>query len=115
VTFPAGLTTITVTGQDLQALDGTPLSGFVIFTPDAPIADPAVSALLEGSATAQVTAGAIVQPFVIPTTDCVTPPFTYTITQRLQTPDGAEGGPPPVTGVSIPSTLGAAVDLSALL
>jgi hypothetical protein len=115
VTFPAGLLTITVTGSNLLGLDGQPLTGAVIFTASGLVDDPAVSALLEGSAVAEVVAGAIVQPFVIPATDCVSPPFTYTITLRLQDADGAEGAPLPVTGVSIPSTLGASVDLSALL
>jgi hypothetical protein len=115
VTFPAGLTTITVTGSNLEALDGSPLSGVIIFSPSEEISDPAVSLVLEGSAMANVVAGSIVQPFVIATTDCVTPPFTYTITQRLDGPDGVEGAPPPISGVSIPSSLGHTVDLSALL
>jgi hypothetical protein len=113
VTFPAGLTTITVTGTNIETLDGTPLSGVIIFTPSEVVAAPAVSALLEGSATAEVVNGTITQPFVIPTTDCITPPFTYTITDRLQRPEGTS--PPPVTGVSIPHTLGATVDISALI
>jgi hypothetical protein len=115
VTFPSGITTITVTGQDVSSLDGTPLSGYVIFTPSEEVADPAVLALLEGSATARVVNGVLAQPFVIPTTDCVTPAFTYTITQRLVTGDGVEGSPPPLTGVSVPHSLGSSVDLSALL
>lgn len=115
MTFPAGLTTITVTGSDLETLDGTPLSGVIIFSPSGEISDPAVSAVLEGSAVANVVAGSIVQPFIIPTTDCVTPPFTYTIAQRLQGPDGVEGAPAPISGVSIPHSLGSAVDLSALV
>ncbi len=115
MTFPAGMTTITVTGSDIIALDGTPLSGFIMFTPSEEVEDPAVLAVLEGSATATVTSGVLVQPFVIPTTDCITPVFTYTITQRLQTPDGVTGTPPPLTGVSIPHGLGSSVDLSALL
>jgi hypothetical protein len=54
-------------------------------------------------------------PVRLPTTDCVSPGFTYTITQRLATPDGAENEAAPATGVAIPSALGASVDLSALL
>jgi hypothetical protein len=115
MTFPPGLTTITVTGQDLVALDGSPLNGVIIFSPSTPISDLAVSAVLEGSAVAEVVNGVLSPPLVIPTTDCVSPAFTYTITQRLQDADGASGSPPPVTGVSIPATLGSTVDISQLL
>jgi hypothetical protein len=114
VAFPAGLAIIEVTGLNLLAFDGTPLSGAVIFTASGPVEDPAVNLLLEGSATGQVSGG-VMTPVTIPTTDCVSPGFTYTITAQLQTPDGAEGGPPPVSGILIPHTLGATVDLSALL
>lgn len=114
MTFPAGLTTIQVTGLHIEGLDGTPLSGVIIFSASGPVVDSALSALLEGSATGEVVSG-VMTPVIIPTTDCVSPGFTYTITQRLQTPDGAEGSPPPVTGVLIPHTLGASVDLAALL
>ena len=115
MTFPPGLATIKVTGSDLSTFDGTPLSGAVIFTASEELADPAVSALLEGSAVAQVVNGVLVQPFIIPATNCVSPGFTYTITQRLATPDGVENEAAPVPGVAIPSTLGSSVDLSALL
>jgi len=114
MTFPAGLTVIQVTGLHIEGLDGTPLSGVIVFSASGPVVDPAVSALLEGSATGEVTDG-VMAPVTLPTTDCVTPGFTYTITQRLQTPDGVEGSPPPAAGVAIPHTLGATVDLTALL
>lgn len=114
MTFPPGLTTIEVTGLHITALDGTPLFGNVIFSADAEVTDPAVSDVLEGSAVGEVLNG-VMAPITIATTDCVSPPFTYTITQRLVTPDGAENSPAPVPGVSIPSTLGATADLSALL
>jgi hypothetical protein len=114
VTFPAGLTTIEVTGLNLLGLDGTPFSGIVIFSASGLIAVPAASTLLEGPATAMVVNGVMV-PVVIPTTDCVSPAFTYTITQRLTTPDGVTGSPPPAQGVAIPSSLGTTVDLSDLV
>lgn len=114
MTFPPGLTTIEVTGLHITALDGTPLSGNVIFSAAAEVTDPAVSDVLEGSAIGEVLNGTMT-PIIIATTDCVSPPFTYTITQRLVTPDGVEGSPPPVPGVSIPASLGVSVDLSALL
>jgi hypothetical protein len=114
VSFPPGLTTIEVTGRNVVAFDGTPLSGVVIFSASAPVADPGGSALIEGSATGLVVSG-VMAPINIPTTDSVSPGFTYTITQRLQTVDGAAGSPEPAAGVSIPASLGASVDLSALV
>jgi hypothetical protein len=111
VTFPGGLETIEVTGLNLLDFGGSPVSGYVIFTPSAPQAVPAVSAVLAGSAVAQVTGG-VMTPVVIPTTDSVSPAFTYTIALRLQTEDAS---PPPWTGINIPHTLGASVDLSALI
>jgi hypothetical protein len=114
VSFPAGLLTITVTGVNVLDLAGVALNGEIIFTPSGPVSDPAGSALLEGSAVGQVVGG-VMSPLVIPTTDSVSPAFTYTITTRLSTEEGAQGSPAPVTGVSIPHSLGATVDLSALL
>lgn len=109
--FPPGITTIQVTGQELETLDGTPLNGVVVFSASGPISDPAVSTVLEGSALAQVVNG-VMTTLLLPTTDCVSPGFTYTITLRLQGPDK---DPPPYPGVVIPHTLGASVDISALL
>lgn len=112
MSFPAGLKTIQVTGLHILDLGGSPLNGSFIFTPSGPVDDPAVSALLEGSATGQVIEG-VMTPVTIPTTDSVSPSFTYTINTRLATAD--ELSPAPVTGVSIPSSLGATVDISTLL
>lgn len=114
MTFPDGLLTIEVTGTDLSTFDGTPLSGTVIFGASEELADPGVSAVLDGAGLGVVTGG-VMAPVRLPTTDCVSPGFTYTITQRLATPDGAENEAAPATGVAIPSALGASVDLSALL
>ena len=112
MSFPAGLLTITVTGQNILSLDGQPLSGAVIFTASGPVDDPAVNALIEGSAVAEVVGGVMV-PVTLPCTDAVSPGFTYTITVRLQTADGFS--PPPKTGVALPHSLGATVDLAGLL
>jgi hypothetical protein len=110
VTFPAGVLTIQVTGLDLSTLDGTPLNGVVIFTPSAPLKI-AGKAVLEGSASAQVSNG-VMTPVTIPCTDNTAPAFTYTIAVRLQGPDN---DPPPTVGVAIPHTLGSTVDVSSLL
>jgi len=114
VTFPAGLHTITVTGENVLGIGGEPLSGVVIFSASGPVDDPADDAVLSGSAVGEISNG-VMTPVVIPTTDAVSPGFTYTVTVRLQDADGNAGGPPPVTGVHIPATLGPTVDLSALL
>lgn len=102
---------VTVTGRSLTTFDGMPLTGAVIFTPSQVVSIPGL-VILDGSATAEVVNGAFTQPLVLPATDCVSPAFTYTITPRLQTPDG-NTGPPPVAGVSVPHTLGT-VDISVL-
>jgi hypothetical protein len=110
VTFPAGLTTIEVTGQNLRDFGGGLLSGTVIFTASEPVADPAAELVAFGSASSPVTDG-VLTPLVIPTTDCVSPAFTYTVRLRLY----ADTDPPAWTGISVPSALGASVDLSSLL
>jgi hypothetical protein len=112
VTFPAGLATVEVTGEHLADLSGAPLSGYVLFTASAPVVDPAGDAVLFGSAMAQVIDGTML-PVTVPATDAVSPAFTYTVTLRL---DGPDGNPPPYEGISIPaSSPGGTVDLSALL
>ncbi len=114
MTFPDGFTTITVTGQHLLGFGGEPLSGAVVFTASGAVADPVADALLTGSAFGQVVSG-VMTPLTIPATDAVDPGFTYTITFRLQTADGSPSHLPAVQNVSIPSALGATVDLSALV
>jgi hypothetical protein len=109
--FPFWLAVIEVTGDTLTAADGTLLNGVIILTPSAPVYVPGW-AVLEGSATLTVTDG-VASPTTVVCTDAVTPAFTYTITQRLDIPDIT--GPVPVAGVSVPHTLGATVDISALL
>lgn len=111
--FPFWLAVIELTGNALAGLDGEALNGVIILTPSAPQYIPGW-AVLEGSASLPVVNG-VAAPLLIPCTDCVSPSFTYTITQRLNTPDGMAGNPAPITGVSIPHSLGASVDISALL
>jgi hypothetical protein len=108
--YPFWLAVITVTGVDVLQADGTLLNGIFILTPSIPLYVP--GAVIEGSATLTVTAG-VATPIVIPCTDSVTPGFTYTITQRLATADNSALAP--ITGVLVPRTLGASVDISALL
>ena len=114
MTFPGGITTIEVTGLNLLAFDGTPLNGSVTFTVDGEVAVPAADTVLVGSATGIVTNG-VMSPVTLPTTDNISPGFSYSITQNLQTSDGVTSSPAPVQGVGIPSTLGVTVDLSDLV
>jgi hypothetical protein len=111
VTFPGGLTTITVTGENLLDFGGAPLNGFVVFSASGVAADPAAGLVLEGSAAGQVVNG-VMEPVVIPTTDSVSPAFTYTVELKLAT---ADADPPPRTGIAVPAALGSTVDLSDLL
>lgn len=112
MTFPGGLTTIEVTGQNIRDFGGALANGYVVFTASAPIADPAADLVAEGSTEGVVTNG-VMAPVTIPVTDSVSPSFTYTVTLRLQTADG--NGPSPYEGISVPASLGASVDLSELL
>ena len=109
--FPAGLTTIQVTGLNLTDFAGSPANGRVLFTAVPPQVSPSHSLVVEGSAEGVVTAG-VMAPVTIPTTDSVSPAFTYTVKLVLQT---ADADPAPYTAVAIPASLGASVDLSALI
>jgi hypothetical protein len=111
VPFPFWLGVITVTGESLVGTGGELLDGDIILTPSEPAYIPGW-AVLEGSTVLTVTNGTAV-PVTVVCTDAVSPSFTYTITQRLNTPDILN--PVPVTGVSVPHTLGPVVDISALL
>jgi len=111
VTFPAGLTVIVVTGLNVRDYSGALLNGAVIFSASAVGADPAADLVLDGSAEGLVTNG-VMTPVTIPTTDSVSPGFTYTISLRLQTGDA---DPAPYTGIAVPRSLGATVDLSSLI
>jgi hypothetical protein len=114
VTFPAGLATIEVTGLNLLQFDGTPLEGVVIFSVAGQVPDPALSLLLQGSAVGEV-AGGVMDPLTIPTTDCVSPGFVYTIIPRLQTSDGVPSLVAPLQNVAVPSAYGDSVDLAVLV
>jgi hypothetical protein len=105
------VTTIQVTGLSIQTLDGTPLNGFVIFS--APEVETIPGVIFAGSGDATVRNG-VMDTITLPTTDSTIPPFTYTIKLRISGPDGDLDNQV-YTGVPIPSTLGATVDLSMLI
>lgn len=107
--IPGGLTTITVTSS-YPAIDGSPLSGNVVFETDQQIMDSAGLVKFSGSATRVVFRG-VMQPITLPCADngALNPTgFSYKVTETL---NGVTQTP---YWVSLPSTLGATVDLSAL-
>lgn len=110
--YPFWLAVVNLTAQSVLGPDGTPLTGTFILTPSQPTYVPGWT-VIEGSANLYVKNGAAAAPVVLVCTDAVTPGFTYTITQRLTTPDVV--GPSPITGVAIPHTLGMTVDISTVL
>jgi hypothetical protein len=109
--YPFWLGVVQVTAVDVVADDGTLLNGIFILTPSVPVYIGGW-AVLAGSATLTVANG-VGTPVTVPATDTAGTALTYTITTRLNTPDGVN--PPPVIGVTIPHTLGLTVDISALL
>jgi hypothetical protein len=107
--LPGDLTTISVTSA-YPAVDGTPLAGTVTFDAGQPIADSTGKVIFSGSVTKSVFNGTM-QPVVLPCTDNSTlnpTNFQYAITETLN------GNTRPVYYVSLPHSLGATVDLSAL-
>jgi hypothetical protein len=112
VPLPGGITVITVTGTFLHP-SGTPASGTVTLDPGpVTLTDSAGHVILAAPVTATLSGSGQVS-VVIPCTDDETlsgGPFTYSVTVAL---DGLPGATYP--GKSIPHTLGASVDLSALL
>ncbi len=109
--YPFWLGVVQLTAENVTAMDGTLLNGVFILTPSVPVYAGGW-AVLEGSATLTVVNGAGI-PVYIPCTDTSPQSFTYTITSRLDIPDGP--GPVPVAGVAVPHTLGPSVDISTLL
>lgn len=107
--IPGGLTTITVTSS-YPAIDGSPLSGNVVFETDQQIMDSAGLVKFSGSATRVVFRG-VMQPITLPCTDngALNPTsFSYKVTETL---NGVVQTP---YWINLPHTLGATVDLSAV-
>lgn len=109
--YPFWLGTVLITAQEVVGFDGEQLSGAFLLTPSMPLYISGAM-VIEGSASLEVVSGTGA-PVRVPATDSLSPSFTYTITQRLATPDSLN--PAPVTGVAIPHTLGPVVDISQLL
>jgi len=107
--LPGGITTITVTGSYLDAL-GSPAQGVVMFTPGSALTDPSGKVILAGTPVqARLSAGAF--SVVLPCTDSAVlspSPFYYTVTEAV-----AGVAQAPFT-ISLPSSLGSTVDMSAL-
>ena len=110
--LPGDISTIVVTGTFL-GFAGTPCTGCVTFDPGGVVlADATGHAILVAPVTATLNGSGHIS-VTLPCTDAVTlspGPFTYTVTTAL---DGLPGSSHPRK--AIPHTLGASVDLSALL
>lgn len=108
--FPGNISTITVTGSYANVSD-SPASGVVLFTPSAVLTDTnGMIILTQTAVTATLTGGEF--SIVLPCTDntSIRPnPFYYQVNEAI----GGSGQQP--FCIAIPSTLGPAVDMSALV
>lgn len=105
--FPLDVRTITLTGKYLDA-SGNGLSGLLNFTPSAALlSDMTGNVVLIGSTVAVATTGAGTFSVVLPVTDQFTPAgWTWTVTEAFT------GLTSRTYSISLPSSLGASVDLS---
>lgn len=112
--LPGDLTTITVTGTFQDGL-GTALTGHVTFTPTADLQDSTGHVVLRAAPLhAYLTSGTI--SIVLPCTDNTTlnpSSWAYTVVESLS--DGSSSLPNRTYTVQLPHTLGATVDLTALI
>lgn len=116
MSLPTNITPIGVTAAGWTGPDGTGWNGVVLFTTSELLLDPAGKGVIDGTATGTLVNGVMAAVDVVPT-DCpeVSPtPFTYKITVRLQSTDGS-GDDQVYNEISIPTSSGPTVDLSALL
>jgi hypothetical protein len=109
VALPGGITTITVTGSYLSAT-GAPAEGTVLFAPGSSLTDSTGLTILTGAPiTCPLVAGAF--SVLLPCTNSTAlrpTPFYYVVTEAI-----AGVAQAPFT-ISLPSTLGSTVDMSAL-
>jgi hypothetical protein len=114
--LPVGTTTITVTGQNLCNLSGTPASsGTVYFTASGQLADPTHGFIIVNVSVSSPVVNGVMTPIVLPVNDETVNPngFTYTVRQELYY--GSSVTPSlDVYSASLPHTLGSSVDLSSL-
>jgi hypothetical protein len=115
MSLPPDITTITITGS-YRLIDGTLLSGQVIWDPGQVIKDATGKVILGGPVGAVVTSGTMLAasggPLVLPHNDSagLNPQgFAYTVTTAVQ----GISGPP--AQYLLPTALGATVDMSALV
>lgn len=115
MSLPANITPISVVAEGWTGPDGTGWNGVVLFATSGLLIDSG-QGVIDGTATGTLVNGVMPAVEIVPT-DCpeVSPtPFTYTITIRLQSPDGTADDQQ-YTDVSIPAASGPTVDLSTLL
>jgi hypothetical protein len=109
--FPFWLATVTLTADNVLTADGQPLNGTFVLTPSQPVYIPGGS-VVAGPATLTVVNG-VGTPIPLVCTDVISPAFTYTITQPLDSPEPVIPGT--VYAVSVPHSLGPTVDIATLL
>jgi hypothetical protein len=110
VPFPAGATTITVTGTFPVPVAGTARAGSVVFTPSAVLVDSTQKAIYSGAGTVTLDAAARFSTTLLCTDDTDVQPTGW----RWRVDEQPTGGQRRTYYVDLPSTLGATVDLSQL-
>lgn len=107
--FPADVTTITLTGKYTD-VSGNGLSGTVTFTPSTPLLVDTVGKVLMGAATIAVATNAsgAFSTTLLNTSQFSPVGWTWTVAESIK------GLTPRSYSISLPSSLGATVDLSAV-
>lgn len=108
--FPAGASTITVTGTFPVPVAGTARAGRVVFTPSAVLVDSTQHAIYSGGGSVDLDASGHFTTTLLCTDDTDVQPGGW----RWRVDERPTGGQRRTYWVALPSTLGATVDLSAL-
>jgi len=108
--FPAGASTITVTGAFPAPAAGTARAGRVVFTPSARLVDSTQKAIYSGAGSATLDADGEFSIVLLCTDDTDVQPAGW----RWRVDEQPSGGTRATYWISLPSTLGATVDLSTL-
>ena len=108
--FPSGATTITVTGTFPAPVAGTARAGTVVFTPSAVLVDSTQKAIYSGAGTVTLDATGKFSTTLLCTDDTDVQPTGW----RWRVDEQPTGGQRRTYWISLPSTLGATVDLSTL-
>jgi lysophospholipase L1-like esterase len=109
VTFPAGASTITLTGPLLSPVGGTGRDGKIVFTPSTTLVDSTNHAIYSGGGTATVTNGAFSVVLL-----CTDDPDVQPTGWRWLVDEQPTGGRRRTYWIDLPSTLGPTVKLDTL-